>query len=84
MTDTREIAVTEDEAWRIFLLMEEMVRFLHQEGNYRTIQDLNRWLEDRGIFKELADVFYETVAPWFPVDEETGYVVGPRGVLHKD
>lgn len=84
MSDEREIRISESEAWRLYLLLEEMNDFLHQDDNYRSVEKLNEWLEGKGIYKELSEVFYRVVAPWFPVDEESGYVVEPGGVLHKD
>lgn len=79
----RKIEMTEETAWRIYRLIEEMHDFLHQPMNYETLEDLNRWLE-KGTYKELHDVYYKVVGPWFPVDDETGYVIGPGGVPHKD
>jgi len=77
----REIHLSEEEAWRIYRLLEEMNAFLHQPMHYPTIEDVHRWL-DEGIFRELSELLYRVVGPWFPVDEETGYVVGPGGKLY--
>ena len=55
--------------------------FLHQRMNYPGVEDIHRWLET-GIYKELADLYYKVVGPLFPIDEKTGYVIGPSGRLY--
>lgn len=79
----RTIRLTENEAWRIYLLMEEMTRFLHQGMRYPSVEHVHRWLES-GVFGELSDLFYRVVGPWFPVDDDTGFVIGPGGIPHED
>jgi hypothetical protein len=79
MTGERRITISEQQAWRIYLLLEEMNDFLHQSKNYRSVEELDRWLEKKGVYSELRDVFYLVVGPWFPIDEETGAVIGPGG-----
>lgn len=83
MTNERQIRIPEEEAWRIYKLLEEMNDFLHQRANYKNVEDIHKWLM-KGVNNDLRHVFYKIVGPWFPIDEETGYVIGPKGVLHKD
>lgn len=82
-SSARTIRLPEDEAWRIYLLMEEMNRFLHQRMNYPSTEHVHRWLE-QGVFGELSELFYRVIGPWFPVDDDTGLVRGPGGILHGD
>jgi hypothetical protein len=78
---TKEIRMTEDQAWRIYRLLEEMNDFLHQRRNYPSVEQVHRWLEG-GVYQELSDLYYKVAGPWFKIDEETGYIVGPGGKLY--
>ena len=79
----RGIRLPEEETWRIYLLLGEMVRFFHQPMHYPSIEHVHRWLE-HGVFDELSELYYRVVAPSFPVDDATGLVRGPGGILHGD
>ena len=68
-----------EDAWRVYELLETMNDFLHQPENYKTVEDLERWLQS-GVYDELTHVVYHVVANWFPVDESTGRVFPPAGV----
>lgn len=77
----RESSVSEADAWKLYLLLEEMNGFLHQPANYRSSDNVQQWLNS-GAYEKLSDAYYRIVAAWFPVDDDTGQVVGPGGVLH--
>jgi len=71
--------IDEKDAWRIYELLEELHDFLHQPENFASAEDVQRWLLDKGVYRELHDVFYHLVASWFPVDEQSGEVMPPPG-----
>jgi hypothetical protein len=75
--------VDENDAWDVYLLLEEMNRFLHQPMNYASQQEVVEWLQS-GVYERLRRAYYDIGGKWFPVDDETGYVIGPGGVPHKD
>jgi hypothetical protein len=77
-----ELTLSKEEAWRIYELLEQMNRFLHQPENYRSPEDVVRWLQS-GIYDELKHVFYGTAARWFEVDEGSGRVSPPSGVSRR-
>jgi hypothetical protein len=58
----RKIEITEETAWRIYRLVEEMHDFLHQSKNDETVEDLNWWLEN-GIYKDRESSPSPTTAP---------------------
>jgi hypothetical protein len=57
------------DAWRTYELIEVMHDFLHQPEKYKTVDDVERWLQS-GVYAELAHVYYKIVSNWFPPDEE--------------
>ncbi len=75
----REIVISEEQAWAIFELLEEMNDFLHRAKHSE--EELKAWLEG-GAYATLNDVFYNLVATWFKIDE-SGHVVVPPGVVPK-
>ena len=77
----RKISVREADAWELYLLLEEMNRFLHQPMNYPSSEEVQNWLRS-GVNERLGDALYRIAAEWFPVDENSGHVVGPGGALH--
>ena len=72
------INLPEAEAWRLYGLLGELVRFLHQSGNYQSPDQVERWLAS-GVYSEISDLFYRTAYDWFPVDDETDRVEPPAG-----
>jgi hypothetical protein len=78
MSDTSaKRTVDEKDLWEVYLLLEEMNRFLHQPMNYESPSDIARWL-DSGVYKRLQHAYYRIGEKWFPVDDETGEVIGPK------
>jgi hypothetical protein len=75
----REIVISEERAWAIFELLEEMNDFLHRAQHSE--EEVKRWLEG-GVYASLNNVFYDTVATWFEADE-SGHVAVPPGVVPK-
>jgi hypothetical protein len=71
-----------EDAWRVYELIETMNDFLHQPENYKTVEDVERWL-DSGVYDELKHVLYHVVNKWFPVDERTSHVFPPPGVKRR-
>jgi len=63
----RKIEINLDEALQAFLLTEELVKLLHQPGNYNSVS-----LEDFAIkqngYKRLADLYYNVLWNWLPDD----------------
>jgi hypothetical protein len=78
-----KLIIEQENAWRIYELLEELHDFLHQPENYAKAGDVERWLEKRDVYRELHDVYYHVVAKWFPVDEQTGRVRPPAGVRRR-
>jgi hypothetical protein len=68
----RTIEVSLSEAVRVFLLLEELVAFLHQRGHYESLDDLIAWLHKGpypdGVMREIADCLYHVVWKWMPPD----------------
>jgi hypothetical protein len=64
--------------WAVYLLLEEMNRFLHQPMNYESPDEIRKWLRS-GVYKRLKHAYYDIGGKWFPVDEETGEVIAPPG-----
>jgi hypothetical protein len=65
------------EAWRLYELIEELHDFLHQPKNYQKLEQLESWLAS-GVYDELHRIYYDVLAEWFPVDEESGEVPPPE------
>ena len=74
--NTKMKQVEEQDAWEVYLLLEEMNRFLHQPMNYESVSDVHAWLRS-GVYERLKRAYYDIGGKWFPVDEESGCVVGP-------
>lgn len=77
-----EIAISEQDAWRIYELLEQMNDFLHQPANYGECDAIKNWLGS-GVYAELNSVFYGVVAKWFEPDRESGRVVPPAGIRRR-
>jgi len=75
----REIVISEEQAWAVFELLEEVNDFLHRAEHSE--EELKRWLEG-GVYANLNDVFYDIVSTWFEVDE-SGRVAVPPGIVPK-
>jgi hypothetical protein len=74
--------LTVEDAWRVYELIETLHEFLHQPENYKTQDDVTRWLQS-GVYEELKHVYYDVLGDWFPVDERTGDVSPPAGVQRR-
>jgi len=77
------LAISREDAWRIYELIEELHDFLHKPENLSTPEDIQTWLSGKGVYPELREVYYRVVAQWFPVNEETGIVEPPPGVRRR-
>jgi len=77
----KTVEIAESDAWKLYLLLEEMNRFLHQPENYPSARELGEWL-DGGVYEQLRVAYYDVAGRWFDVDDETGCVIGPDGELH--
>jgi hypothetical protein len=74
---TAKKSVEENDLWEVYLLLEEMNRFLHQPMNYQSPSDILEWLQS-GVYTKLKHAYYDIGGKWFPLDEETGDVIGPK------
>ena len=74
----KTMEVKEEDAWEVYLLLEEMNRFLHQPMNYESVSDVVEWLSS-GVYERIRHAYYDIGGEWFPVDDETGNVIGPGG-----
>lgn len=72
---SKKVVETKD-LWEVYLLLEEMNRFLHQPMNYQSPEDVRTWLQN-GVYTRLKNAYYHIGGKWFPLDEETGEVIGP-------
>jgi hypothetical protein len=81
MTES-EKKISIEEAWRLYELIETLHEFLHQPENYKTQDEVTRWLQS-GVYDELKRVYYNVLGDWFPVDEQTGEVSPPVGVRRR-
>lgn len=75
----REIVLSQEDAWRIFELLEQMTQFLHQPGHYREPEQIEKWL-DSGVNDELRHAYYRIAGKWFEPDADSGRVFPPPGV----
>jgi hypothetical protein len=76
--ESEKVEINLNEALRVFLLLEEMVAFLHQPDHYKDISKFGEWLEsggyDSGLLRELQDVVNNVIPKWLPsgfVEEST-------------
>jgi hypothetical protein len=62
----KKIEVQLDEVKEIFLLLEELQRFLHQPMNYQSKEDFEKFVHN--IYPDVHKSYYETVWNWLPQD----------------
>jgi len=79
----RTVVISEEDAWRIYELIEELHSFLHQPENTSDPEEVRKWLQQKGVYADLREVYYDLVANWFPVDTNTGDVVPPPGTRRR-
>ena len=75
--------ISDEEAWRIHELIEELHDFLHQPLNLQDSSAVERWLNERGVYRELHDVYYNMTGSWFQIDDTTGEVQPPPGARRR-
>ncbi|MDC0718836.1 hypothetical protein [Nannocystis bainbridge] len=78
MTD-EPVALPRAEAWRLYRLLEHLNAFAHDPMHWRDPQEVDAWITPE-VYAELRHAYYEVAGAWFPVDPETGEVVGPEPV----
>lgn len=68
--------ISEVEARRLYRLLEEMNRFLHNPSHFSDPKQVEEWLK-AGVYEELRHAYYEVAGSWFPIDDETDEAEGP-------
>ena len=66
MKEKVEISTTE--VLRVYRLLEELNRFLHQPMHYDEQPAAVDWLKS-GVYEELSSMYYEIVWGWLPEEE---------------
>lgn len=59
----REIKIRLDEIKKVYLLLEDLNDFFHQEKNYSNVKEF----ADQN-YERIHDCYYKTVWEWFPKD----------------
>ena len=65
-----EVKVAEIRA--VFECLEELNDFLHQPENYRTPEQVARFLEN-GAYQKLHHIYYDVVWQWLPPEVQQDY-----------
>ncbi|MCY0995409.1 hypothetical protein OV203_50255 [Nannocystis sp. ILAH1] len=68
----------EQAAERLYRLLEHLNAFAHNPMHWRDPQEVDTWITPE-VYAELRHACHEVAGAWFPVDPETGEVVGPKG-----
>jgi predicted type IV restriction endonuclease len=62
----KNLSIPTEQVLRLYILLEELNRFLHQPSNFERPEAVREWLDNNKIYPELRDVFYKMVWEWLP------------------
>jgi hypothetical protein len=64
-----KVEISTADVLRVYLLLEELNRFLHQPMHYDEHPAVVDWLKS-GVYEELRSKYYEIVWGWLPEEEQ--------------
>jgi len=64
-----KVEISTAEILRVYRLLEELNRFLHQPMHYDEHPAVVDWLKS-GVYEELRNMYYEIVWGWLPAEEK--------------
>jgi hypothetical protein len=64
-----KVEISTAEVLRVYHLLEELNRFLHQPMHYDEHPAVVDWLKN-GVYEELSSMYYEIVWGWLPEEEK--------------
>ena len=64
-----KVEISTAEVLRVYRLLEELNRFLHQPMHYDEHPTVVDWLKS-GVYEELSSMYYEIVWGWLPEEEK--------------
>jgi hypothetical protein len=64
-----KVEISTAEVLRVYRLLEELNRFLHQPTHYDEHPAVVDWLKS-GVYEELSSMYYDVVWGWLPEEEK--------------